>query len=118
MAKAKAKEEEEKKKKKAIESSGGNDYMGELRENDNRSEAISASGLDDAIGALDLVSGDGAGASGSAKKVNLKAAYLAFEETEIERLKIDHPGLKLSQYKERAFKAWQTSPENPQNQAP
>ena len=92
--------------------------MGELRENDNRTEAISASGLDEAIGALDLASGGGSGPSGSGKKVNLKAAYLAFEEAEIARLKIDHPGLKLSQYKERAFKAWQTSPENPQNEVP
>ena len=50
-------------------------------------------------------------------KVNLKAAHAAFEEREIARLKDENPGLKLSQYKERAFKAWEKSPENPANQA-
>ena len=46
----------------------------------------------------------------------MKAAFAAFEEREIARLKDEHPGLKLSQYKERAFSAWQKSPENPANQ--
>ena len=40
--------------------------------------------------------------SGSTRRT-LKALYKAFEETEIERLRADNPGLKLSQLKERAF---------------
>ena len=31
------------------------------------------------------------------------------------RLKVDQPGLKLSQYKERVWQAWQKSPDNPMN---
>lgn len=47
----------------------------------------------------------------------MKAAYSAYEEREVARLKQEKPGLKLSQYKEQAFKAWQKSPENPVYQA-
>jgi len=45
----------------------------------------------------------------------MKALYSAFEERELARLKVDQPGLKLSQYKERIFALWQKSNENPQN---
>ena len=31
-------------------------------------------------------------------------------------MKSDHPGLKLSQYKERIFELWKLAPENPKNQ--
>jgi hypothetical protein len=117
MAKVNAAKAEEAKRKKEIAASGGNEYMGALRENDNKAAEISASGLDEAIGALELASGGGGGAAGGGKKVNLKAAYAAYEEVELGRLKVEQPGLKLSQYKERIFKAWQTSPENPANQA-
>ena len=37
-------------------------------------------------------------------------------EAEIARLKDENPHLKLSQYKERAFAAWQKSEDNPKNQ--
>ena len=47
----------------------------------------------------------------------MKAAHQAFEETEIARLKEEKPGLRNSQYKDLAFKAWQKSPLNPLNQA-
>ena len=112
MAAAKAKEKEEKQQKIAVEKSGGNDYIGVLMENDNRKEAIDASGVDAALDALSI-----GGSSTGGGKVNLKAAYLAFEERELVRLKDEHPGLKLSQYKERVHQAWQKSPENPTNQA-
>jgi len=113
MAAAKAKEKEAKSTAIAIEKSGGNEYMGVLTTNDNKSDGIDASGVDDALAALSV----GEGSSAGGKKVNLKAAYLAFEEREIARLKEENPGLKLSQYKERAHNNWQKSPENPSNQA-
>eukprot|EP00958_Prasinococcus_capsulatus_P030449 scaffold8119_cov444-Prasinococcus_capsulatus_cf.AAC.1 len=47
------------------------------------------------------------------EKVNIKAAYAAFEETELPRLKADKPGLTHSQQKEHLWKAWQKSPLNP-----
>ena len=115
MEKMAAAEKAEKKKKKAIEDSGGNDYIGELTENTNKADGISGSGVDDAMAALDLAS-RGGGSSSAGGKVNLKAAYAAFEEREMPRLKEENPGLKLSQYKERVQKAWEKSPENPANQ--
>ena len=45
-----------------------------------------------------------------------KAMYNAYYEAELPRMKEDHPGLKLSQYKERIFDNWKSAPENPRNQ--
>mmetsp|Transcript_7083 Transcript_7083/g.24667 ORF Transcript_7083/g.24667 Transcript_7083/m.24667 type:complete len:89 (-) Transcript_7083:93-359(-) len=45
-----------------------------------------------------------------------KAAFKAYEEREIPRIRAENPGLKLSQIKEIIFKNWQKSPENPMNQ--
>eukprot|EP00286_Rhodomonas_abbreviata_P012801 CAMPEP_0181327396 /NCGR_PEP_ID=MMETSP1101-20121128/22079_1 /TAXON_ID=46948 /ORGANISM="Rhodomonas abbreviata, Strain Caron Lab Isolate" /LENGTH=216 /DNA_ID=CAMNT_0023436053 /DNA_START=34 /DNA_END=684 /DNA_ORIENTATION=- len=46
-----------------------------------------------------------------------KAAFAAYEEREIPRLREENKGLKLSQIKEIIFKNWQKSPENPMNEA-
>ena len=85
--------------------------MGALAENTNSLDDVDASGIDAAVAALEV-----SAAAPGGKRVNLKALYKAFEETELARLKIDQPGLKLSQYKERCFANWQKSPENPMNQ--
>ncbi|XP_312989.5 coiled-coil domain-containing protein 124 [Anopheles gambiae] len=46
----------------------------------------------------------------------MKAAYKAYEEEELKRLKLENPSLKLSQLKQMIFKNWQKAPENPLNQ--
>lgn len=46
----------------------------------------------------------------------MKAAYLAFEERELPRLKAENPNLRLSQLKQMLRKDWMKSPENPMNQ--
>lgn len=46
----------------------------------------------------------------------LKAAYAAFEERELTRLKVEYPNLRLSQLKQILRKDWMKSPENPLNQ--
>ncbi len=139
MASAKQKEKEKAQEQREIAESGGNEYIGVLRENDNRAESIDASGIEAAIEALDV------GSPGPKGRVNMKALYKEFEETEarpapsprtqprprahtpprpsrpfcasrraqLQRLKQDQPGLKLSQYKERVWAAWQKAPENP-----
>lgn len=84
-----------------------------VRNND--PDALSASGIDDALAILDIAA-RGEAAAGPPKSVNLKAAYAAFEEREMAKMKVDRPGLKLSQYKERIFALWGRSPENPKNQ--
>uniref|UniRef100_A0A0K0D1Z6 HMG box domain-containing protein n=1 Tax=Angiostrongylus cantonensis TaxID=6313 RepID=A0A0K0D1Z6_ANGCA len=45
----------------------------------------------------------------------MRAAYLAFEETRLPRLKQEHPTYRLSQLKQLLKKEWQKSPENPIN---
>ncbi|XP_068640198.1 uncharacterized protein [Aristolochia californica] len=47
----------------------------------------------------------------------LKASFKAFEEAELQKLKMEKPGLTLTQYKEMIWKLWKKSPDNPLNQA-
>ncbi len=46
----------------------------------------------------------------------LKAAYNAFEELNLPRLKLENPNLRLSQLKQLLKKDWMKSPENTLNQ--
>ena len=46
----------------------------------------------------------------------MKAAFAAFEERELPRLKEENPQLRLSQLKQLLKKEWMKSPENPMNQ--
>ena len=72
-----------------------------------------ASGIDEAIAVLKV---------SEKKKVDihpekrLKAAYAAFEERELPRLKSENPNLRLSQLKQLLKKEWLKSPDNPMNQ--
>jgi len=111
MAKAEEDAKAKAKAKKEIEKSGGDDYIGVIKANTNKEDDVDVSGIDDAIAALSTEAQTGKG------RVNLKAEFKKFEETELARLKVDQPGLKLSQYKERVWQNWQKSPENPMNQS-
>lgn len=77
----------------------------------------SASGLE---GAIDLMSMGGVSSAGGKPDEHperrQKAMYNAYYEAELPRMKEEHPGLKLSQYKERIFDNWKSAPENPRNQ--
>ena len=46
----------------------------------------------------------------------MKAAYAAYLDAEMPTVKLERPGLKLSQYKDLIWKSWQKSPSNPMNQ--
>ncbi|NP_001188180.1 coiled-coil domain-containing protein 124 [Ictalurus punctatus] len=46
----------------------------------------------------------------------MKAAYAAFEEANMPRLKMENPNMRLSQLKQQLKKEWTKSPENPLNQ--
>ncbi|KAG8234033.1 hypothetical protein J437_LFUL013201 [Ladona fulva] len=46
----------------------------------------------------------------------MKAAYAAFEDANLPRLKAEHSNLRLSQVKQLLRKEWMKSPENPMNQ--
>mmetsp|Transcript_13725 Transcript_13725/g.22387 ORF Transcript_13725/g.22387 Transcript_13725/m.22387 type:complete len:227 (+) Transcript_13725:310-990(+) len=87
-----------------------------LKPNMNRANAnaekegtISASGLDNALAALAVGEDD-------SKTPGRKALFMAFEEREMPRLKEEYPGLKRSQLKDKLWKEWQKSPDNPANQ--
>ncbi|KAL7884476.1 hypothetical protein AOLI_G00072460 [Acnodon oligacanthus] len=46
----------------------------------------------------------------------MKAAYTAFEEANMARLKMENPNMRMSQLKQQLKKEWTKSPENPLNQ--
>jgi hypothetical protein len=78
-------------------------------------DEIAASGLGAAVDAMSLgvVRTPGGSKIGSN---NRTALYNAFYERMLPQFREDHPGLKLSQYKERIADKWRTSPENPDYQ--
>lgn len=86
-----------------------------IEENLNRVMADTevAQTIDQAIAVLSV--GDASAADRHPEK-RMKAAYKAYEEEELKRLKQEHPSLKLSQLKQMIFKNWQKAPENPMNQ--
>uniref|UniRef100_A0A182JV71 Coiled-coil domain-containing protein n=1 Tax=Anopheles christyi TaxID=43041 RepID=A0A182JV71_9DIPT len=85
-----------------------------LEENLNRVMADTevAQTIDQAIAVLSV--GDSSADRHPEKR--MKAAYKAYEEEELKRLKLENPSLKLSQLKQMIFKNWQKAPENPLNQ--
>uniref|UniRef100_A0A182IVG4 Coiled-coil domain-containing protein n=1 Tax=Anopheles atroparvus TaxID=41427 RepID=A0A182IVG4_ANOAO len=85
-----------------------------LEENLNRVMADTevAQTIDQAIAVLSV--GDASADRHPEKR--MKAAYKAYEEAELQRLKQEYPSLKLSQLKQMIFKNWQKAPENPMNQ--
>ena len=77
----------------------------------NKEDAVDASGVDAAMDALKGLSTDG----GETISTNVRAAYAAFEEVELPKLKEENPRLKMSQYKEQLSKMWRKDPRNPAN---
>lgn len=71
---------------------------------------IEAHGVDQALAVLNLAEGPDRNPERRAK-----ALHKAFEEKMLPIVKEDHPGLRLSQYKEIMWKLWQKSEENPRN---
>jgi len=91
---------------------------------DEQPEEFSATGIDDALDLMSLVTAKidkasvGQAAAGIEKhpERRLKAAFEAYKERELPELKEDQPGLRLQQYTEILFKKFQKSPDNPLNQ--
>jgi hypothetical protein len=78
-------------------------------------DEIDVTGLEEALSGLAAATGSGKGEDMHPEK-RMKALYNAYYERELVQMKEDHPGLKLSQYKERIFENWKKSAENPSNQ--
>lgn len=75
--------------------------------------AVEARSVEDAIAVLNV--GDTPVDRHPEKR--MKAAYSAFEERELPRLKQENPNMRLSQLKQLLKKDWMKSPENPMNMA-
>jgi hypothetical protein len=78
-------------------------------------DEIDVTGLEGTLSALDSGLG-GSEKTDSHPEKRMKALYNAYLERQLPIMKEEHPGLKLSQYKERIFDSWKKSPENPMNQ--
>lgn len=65
--------------------------------------------------ALRVLSSDG-DADDKHPEKRVRAAWLAYEELNLPRLKLENPNLRLSQLKQLLKKQWQKAPENPFNQ--
>ncbi|KAJ7308163.1 hypothetical protein JRQ81_008679 [Phrynocephalus forsythii] len=86
-----------------------------LEENINRrvleEGAVEARTIEDAIAVLSL-----AEELDRHPERRMKAAFVAFEESQLPGLKLQHPNLRLSQLRQMLKKEWMKSPENPLNQ--
>ncbi|KAI0314377.1 hypothetical protein OF83DRAFT_1174795 [Amylostereum chailletii] len=87
-------------------------------------QEFAATGIDNALDLLDVVTAKmdkasvGTQAAGIEKhpERRFKAAFEAYQERELPKLKVEHPGLRLNQYKDLLFKQFQKAPDNPFNQ--
>ena len=75
--------------------------------------AVEARSVEDAIAVLNV----GGPAVDRHPEKRMKAAYSAFEERELPKLKHENPNMRLSQLKQLLKKDWMKSPENPMNMA-
>ncbi|KAF8602736.1 DUF1014-domain-containing protein [Ceratobasidium sp. AG-I] len=87
-------------------------------------QSFAATGIDDALDLLEVVNAKTDKASVGQQAAGIerhperrfKAALEAYQERELPRLKDEHPGLRLQQYKDLLYKEFQKSPDNPFNQ--
>ena len=63
--------------------------------------------------AISVLGGGGAKVTEKHPERRMKAAYAAFEERELPRLKAENPNLRMSQLKQLLKKEWMKSPDNP-----
>lgn len=75
--------------------------------------AVEARSVEDAIAVLNV----GGTPVDRHPEKRMKAAYSAFEERELPRLKQENPNMRLSQLKQLLKKDWMKSSENPMNMA-
>ena len=105
-----AKAKEDKKEVSAEDYARAVDVVNDNADEDNVGQA---SGVDAAVAAMSALSANGA--PPAPVSTNMKAAFAAFQETELPRLKEDNPRLKKSQYDEQLSKMWKKDPRNPPN---
>ncbi|KAJ7221606.1 DUF1014-domain-containing protein [Mycena pura] len=87
---------------------------------DEEPQSFAATGIDNMLDLLDVVTAKADKASVGQQAAGIErhpeAAFEAYQERELPVLRKEHPGLRLQQYKDMMFKAFQKAPENPFNQ--
>ncbi|XP_075405012.1 coiled-coil domain-containing protein 124 [Tenrec ecaudatus] len=87
-----------------------------LEENVNRrvleEGSVEARTVEDAIAVLSVAEE----AADRHPERRMRAAFTAFEEVQLPRLKLENPNMRLSQLKQLLKKEWMRSPDNPMNQ--
>ncbi|PWN93754.1 DUF1014-domain-containing protein [Acaromyces ingoldii] len=91
---------------------------------DDALQSLSASNIDDALDALSIATEKTDKASQGTKAAQLerhperrfKAAFEAFKEREMDRIKQERPGMRSQQYHDALYKEFQKHPDNPFNQ--
>lgn len=78
--------------------------------------SLSARNIDDAISALQIVSGKDTDKADRHPERRFKAALRGYEERRLPEIKDERPGLRLNQYKDLIYKEFEKSSENPFNQ--
>ncbi|KAG7096606.1 hypothetical protein E1B28_004023 [Marasmius oreades] len=109
----------------AIAAGGGLGATKEDDRDDAKIESYAATGIDNALDLLEVVNAKADKASIGTQAAGIerhperrfKAALEAYHEREMPKLKVDHPGLRLQQYKDLLYKQFQKSPDNPFNQS-
>ncbi|BEJ15059.1 hypothetical protein CspHIS471_0408260 [Cutaneotrichosporon sp. HIS471] len=100
------------------------DPAGLRRDEDRKVDELSATGIEGMLEALEVVNaktsdqamGSKAGEIERHPEKRYKAAFAAYVEREMPKLKEDHPGLRQNQMREVLHKQFQKAPENPFNQ--
>lgn len=72
-------------------------------------DSVTATSLDDAL----LLSIFGSAEAASKEQQTLKSLYRAFCEEEMPKLKMEFPGLRMTQYRQKVYDLWKHSPQNP-----
>ncbi|KLT44351.1 DUF1014-domain-containing protein [Cutaneotrichosporon oleaginosum] len=100
------------------------DPAGLRRDEDRKVDELSATGIEGMLEALEVVNAKTSDQAMGAKAGEIerhpekryKAAFAAYLEREMPKLKEDHPGLRQNQMREIIHKQFQKAPENPFNQ--
>jgi hypothetical protein len=113
---ARAKRDEEKRKREADALKAGivldhGDSLLVANTNKQDIESIEATGITDALSALSTTT-PGANDDAHPEK-RQKALHKAYVEKMMPIVKQDYPGLRMTQYQEKIFEMWKSSPENP-----
>ena len=117
-AKEKAEREAEAKRKKDEVGADAYANMLDSHQNVNREAGeVAATSVDDAIEQMvALEMGEGGVAKDMHPEKRVKAAFMAFLDTELPALKLAKPGLREHQYRDMAWKSFKKSASNPLNQ--